>query len=318
MATMQKGIKKSEERAEENKGAGFYRVKTLFMKDGEGPWFLRFLTDFDDMPVADMHMFCDTKPKPDGYKGDKWPQGMPAVCMNDRMFRVYDANGEPTDEYEPGYGNCYIHNRDRGKLRDGKFKKDKSIPDNQTFALAVVREAIPDPKTGRPRGFRDAVEEFRQEDGTVVKVPRFVIISQKHRNFWSGVEAAIYMGDAPVTAYDFRISRKENDYTFSVPPSGPDPVLYPGSGEWKRYTDALELIGFDLDEEILRMGSQDWYDRWFVEGAVPKDGYGRKDDEEEDSAGETAQQDSVRPDPDKVSAFAAQLQAARNQTAASA
>jgi hypothetical protein len=317
MANLQKGIKKSEERAEENKGAGFYRVKTLFMKDGEGPWFLRFVTDLDEMVIADMHMFCDTKAKPEEYKGDNWPAGMPAVCMNDRMYRIPDGDGNETDEYEPGYGDCYIHNRDRGKVRDGKFKKDKSVPDNQTFALAVVREAIPDPVTKRPKGFRDVMEEFKKEDETLVKVPRFVIISQKHRNFWSGVEAAIYMGDAPVSAYDFRISRKENDYSFSVPPSGPDPVLHPGSEAWKRYTEALELVGFSLDDEILRMGSQDWYDRWFVEGAVPKDGYGRKDDDEEETAGGTPQE-GTRPDPAQVDQFAEELKKARSKAAAEA
>lgn len=312
MPNLQKGIRKSEERAEENKSAGFYRVKTLFMRDGEGPWFLRFVTDLDDMPIADVHMFCDTKPKPEEYKGDKWPPGMPAICQNDRMFRLVDGDGRETDEYEPGYGNCYIHNRDRGKLRDGKFKKDKSIPDNQTFALAVAREPILDPVSKRPRGFRDFEDEFKKEDGTVVRVPRFVIISQKHRNFWSGAEAAIYMHDAPIGAYDFKVTRKENDYTFSV--GSPDPQLNPSAPAWAKYTDALALIGFDLDEEILRMGSQDWYDRWFVEGATPKDGYGRKEDEE--TTDDAVQQDAAaRPDPARVNEFAAQLQQARTGTA---
>jgi hypothetical protein len=303
---MQKGIRKSEERAEENKGAGFYRVKTAVMKDGEGPWYYRIITDLDDMPVADMHMFCDTKAKPAEFKGDNWPSAMPAVCMNDKMFRIY-ADDLPTDEFEAGYGNCYIHNRDRGKLREGKFKRDKSTPDNQTFALAVAREPILDPQTKRPRGFRDFEDEFKKDDGTVVRVPRFVILSQKHRNFWSGLEATIYMGDAPVGAYDFRVTRKENDYDFSV--GSPDPQL----PAWAKYTDALALVGFDLDEEILRMGSQDWYDRWFIEGAVPKDGYGRKDDEA--SPDDSAQDAAATPDPAKVNDFAAQLQAARTGTA---
>jgi hypothetical protein len=309
---MQKGVRKAEEIAEEQKSAGFYRVKTMVMKDGEGPWYFRILTDLDDMPIADMHMFCDTKAKPEEYKGDKWPSAMPAVCMNDRMFRLYDENG-PTDAFEEGYGDCYIHNRDRGKVRDGKFKRDKSLPDTQTFALAVVREPILDPVSKRPKGFRDAVEEYKKEDGSVVKIPRFVIISQKHRNFWSGVEAAIFMGDAPVGAYDYRVSRKENDYSFSVPPSGPDPLLYPGSDAWKRYTEALTLIGFDLDEEVLRMGSQDWYDRWFVEGAVPKDGYGRKEDAEDSAEDAHEEAGGTAPDPAKVADFAAQMQQARNQ-----
>jgi len=315
VATMQKGIHKAEKIAEEQKSAGFYRVKTAVMKDGEGPWYYRIITDLEDMPIADVHMFCDTKPKPQEFKGDNWPAAMPAVCMNDRMFRIYEDD-RPTDAFEEGYGNCYIHNRDRGKVRDGKFKRDKSQPDTQTFALAVAREPILDPVTKRPRGFRDYEDEFKLPDGTVKKVPRFVIISQKHRNFWSGLEAAVFMNDAPVGAYDFKVSRKENDYNFGV--SAPDPVLYPGSEAWSRYTDALALVGFDLDEEILRMGSADWYDRWFVEGAVPKDGYGRTEDAEETPDTDAGQEGAEKIDQGKVDVFAEKLRSARSTAAPSA
>jgi hypothetical protein len=316
MANLQKGIRKSEERAQEQRSAGFYRVKTAVMKDGEGPWYYRIVTDLDEMVGADTHMFCDTKPKPEEFKGDNWPSAMPCICMNDRMFRIPDADGRPTDAFEEGYGNCHIHNRDRGKIRDGKYKRDKSVPDNQTYALAVAREPILDERTKRPTGFRDYTDEFKLPDGTVKKVPRFVIISQKYRNFWSALEASIFMGNAPVGAYDFKVSRKENDYIFS--PTVADPVLYPGSEAWKRYAEALELVGFDLDEEILRMGSQDWYDRWFVEGAVPKDGYGRSGDdaaaEEDPAAGPAPEQASD----EEVDVFRDQLKAARSTAPASA
>lgn len=306
MPNLSKGTKKAEEVAEENRASGFYRVKTLIMKDGEGPWFLRFVTELQDMTSADTHMFCDTKSKPEQYKGDNWQKTMFAICQNDRMFRVLGPDGKPTDAYEENYGNCYIHNRDRGKVREGKFKKDKSTPDWQTYALAVVREPVPDPVTGRPRGYQDVLDEFKMPDSTIRKIPRFVVVSQKHRNFWSGVEAGLFEG-GPLGARDVRISRKENDYNFAV--SSPDPVLYPGSPAWARYTEALALTGFDLDTEVLKWASPDWYDRWFVEGATPEGGYGRTD---EDSDEKTDGQPAGEQVSDAaVSDFREQLQAAR-------
>jgi hypothetical protein len=315
MVHYSKGTKTAEEVAEENRASGFYRVKTMVMKDGEGPWYIRVLTELDEMTSADTHMFCDTKLKPEQFKGDNWPKAMPAICQNDRMFRVYDENDRPTDVFEDGFGNCYIHNRDRGKVREGKFKKDKSTPDWQTYALAAVREPIPDPVSKRPVGYRDAEDEFKLPDGTIKKIPRLVIVSQKHRNFWSGVEAALFEG-GPLGARDIRITRKENDYSFGV--SSPDPKLYPGSDAWKRYTEAIELTGFDLDEHILELAGQDWYDRWFVEGAIPKDGYARSEDTEDAAAGTAEQETADKLDPEKVADFAGQLRTARTQAAASA
>src|SRR5580692_4212036 len=114
MPNVQKGTKRAEEITEENKSSAFYRVRTAAMKDGEGPWYYRIITPLDDMITADMHTFCDTKPKPEEYTGDKWPAAMPAGCRNDRMFRILSLDGTPTDVFEEGYGQCYIHDRDRG------------------------------------------------------------------------------------------------------------------------------------------------------------------------------------------------------------
>jgi len=310
MPNVTRGVQRAGEVAEENRGSGFYRVKTLVMKDGEGPWYLRFITPLDAMPSADMHMFCDTKPRPDEYKGENWPKAMFAVCQNDRMFIILDEAGNPTGTYEDGYGKCYVHDRDRGKVRDGKFKRDKSQPDWQTFALAVVREPVLDTVTKKTRGYRDATDDFKLPDGTIKQVPRFVVVSQKHRNFWSGVEAALFDG-GELGAYDVRVTRQENDYKFAV--SAPDATLYPGSPAWARYTEALELIGFDLDAEVIKWGSHDWYARWFDPSRTPEGGYGGDDDSSESSAdadGMTAT--AARPDPAAVDEFANRLQAARS------
>lgn len=315
MANLTKGVKKAEQVAEENRSSAFYRVRPLVMKDGQGPWYVRIVTSLDEMPSADMHMFADTKVKPAEYKGDNWPKAMFGVCQNDRMFIVLDEQGEPTSAYEDGYGDCYLHNRDRGKKRDGKFARDKSLPDWQTFALAVVREPVTDTATGRVRGYRDVEDEFKMEDGTIRKIPRFVIISQKHRNFWSGLEAALFDGGT-LASRDVRITRKENDYSFAV--NEPDPVLYPGSAAWARYTDALELTGFDLDAEIIKWGSLDWYKRWFIEGAIPEGGYGGDEhDDGDDAATGSADAGTARPDPAAVDEFASRLQAARSGASSS-
>jgi hypothetical protein len=314
MPNISKGTKVAGEVAEEHRSSAFYRVKTMVMKDGEGPWYVRIITPFDQMPSADTHMFCETKPKPPEYKGSNWQKAMFAVCQNDRMFEILDANDKRTGVYEDGYGDCYVHNRDRGKIREGKFPRDKSLPDWQTYALAVVREPVLDQATGRVRGYKDAEDEFKAEDGTLKKIPKFVILSQKHRNFWSGLEAALFDGGS-LAARDIRVTRKENDYSFAV--ADPDPALYPGSAAWARYTDALELTGYDLDEEILKWASPDWYKRWFIEGAVPEGGYGGDEEAAEETAAGTADVGAARPDPAAVSDFAARLQEARSGASSS-
>jgi hypothetical protein len=311
MPNLSKGTRTAEKVAEKNRSAGRYRIKTMFLRDGEGPWYLRFLTELDDMTSADTHSYCETKPKPDEYKGTNWQDHMPAVCQNDRMFRVPDADGSPTDVYEDGYGDCYIHARDRGKPRGGKFKGDKSTPTWLTYALAVVREQVIDPVTKKAVGYKDAEVEFKLEDGTLKKLPRIVIIAQTHRMFWGGLEASLFDDANTLGDRDIKVSRKDNDFSFGV--SAPDTRHNPSTESWKRYTQALELIGFDLDEEILKLASQDWYDRWFVVGAVPKDGYGRPEDnaEEETDSASSASAEGTRPDPERVSAFADKLRAGR-------
>lgn len=311
MPNLSKGIERAEEINEQNRSSGWYRVKVLYMKDGEGPWFLRFLTELADMTTADTHAYCETKGKPKEYTGTNWPDHMPAICQNDRMFRIW-VDGRPTDDYEDPYGNCYIHNRDRGKPRGGKFKGDKSTPSTLTYSLAVVRQPVLDPVTKRVIGYCDSEVEYKMKDGTVKKIPEFVIIAQTYRMFWAGLEASVFEEPKVLGERDFRITRKENDYSFGV--SAPDHNMHPGSESWKRYTDALELVGFDLDEEILRQASPDWYARWYVEGAIPEGGYGRKDDDAEDSTEEStaSAQEGERPSEEAVSDFREKLQTARS------
>lgn len=316
MPNVTKGARAAQQISDEKRTAGSYRVRAMFLKEKEGPWLFRFVTELDDMVTADTHSYCATKDKPDEYKGDNWPAHMPAVCQNDRMFRVVGPDGTPTSEFEPDYGDCYIHNRDRGKPRGGKFRGDLSTPSTLTYSVAVVREPVTDDKTGKTIGYQDAMVEYTKEDGTVVKIPHFVIIPQSWRNFYSGLEASLFDASTVLGAHDVKVTRKENDFSFAVA-QRPDPVLYPGSDAWKeRYLAALELVGFSLEEEILRQASPDWYKRWFIEGAVPEGGYGRA--EEDDSSEETGPAAQANtPDQAKVDGFREKLKAGRGADAVS-
>lgn len=315
MPNFAKGARAAEQRTEDRK-TEFFRVRAVFMKDGEGPWAFRFLTELDEMLTADTHSYCDTKPKPKEYTGTSWPEHMPAICQNDDMFRVADADGNPTDVYEGypdrdgTYGNCFIHDRDRGKPRGGKFKGDKSTPSNLTYAVAVVREPVPDPVTGRITGYKDAMAEMTLEDGTKRSIPRIVVVPQTWRAFYSGLEASLFDSSAVLGAYDIRVTRKGNDFSFSVSPE--DSKLRPGSEPWARYTQALALTGFDLGEHLLEQASPDWYDRWFVPGAVPKGGYSRDDDDEGGQEGAQAGQPAGEvPAEETVLSMRKQLERAR-------
>ncbi len=316
MPNVTKGARAAEQISDEKRKAGAYRVRAMFLKAGEGPWFFRFVTELDDMITADTHSYCETKAKPDEYTGDNWPGHMPAVCQNDRMFRIALPDGTPGPEFEANYGDCYIHNRDRGKPRGGKFKGDLSTPSTLTYSLAVVREPVADEVTKKVIGYQDAMVEFTKEDGTVIKIPHFVVLPQSWRNFYSGLEASLFDSTTVLGAHDVKVTRKENDFSFGVS-NRPDPVLYPGSPAWQeRYLDALAITGFSLEEEILRQASPDWYARWFIEGAVPEGGYGRsEEDEDAKDASGTPAQASV-PDQAKVSDFREKLKSGRSEPAA--
>ena len=90
----------------------------------------------------------------------------------------------------------------------------------------------------------------------------------------------------------------------------------PGTAGWKRYDETLALLGLDLGEMLLEWASPDWYARWFVEGATPKGGYGRKGDDESTEDTEAAADASAEAVPQEtVDAMRAKLQGARTAVA---
>lgn len=255
MPTYSKGIKAAEA-ASKASSAG--RADWLNVKSGADPIVLRPVSDLDDILTIDRHMGVPTKPHPKNVKEEKWPSHMSAVCRNSVAFRVHDAEGNPTDEYEEDYGDCYIHLNMQDVM--GKFKKSVAVPVTQSFGLFVMREAVRD-GGGKITGIRDVIEEFKDEAGTVHRIPKIVVASQSYSNFWGHFAAAAYMTDT-ITDRDFAVAREDNDYTVTpLPDRGP--ALSPGTPAWQRYVDAMALKDLSVEKIVTDQSSHEYYGRWF-------------------------------------------------------
>lgn len=306
----EEGFEAAEQRAEEAKGSGFHKLNFLKIVDGEKqPTFIRFVTP--KIYTFDVHGGIPTKAKP-AEVNFAWPSQMFAICQNSRPFRLRDPeSGQPTEEFEDGYGACHIHLIMKGVKNDRGYKGDKSTPRVQSYGLAALREPVRD-GSGAITTFRDITEEFKQEDGTVIRIPKLVLAQQTYSNFWGPLKAQTYMGSSNITAWDFGITRKENDYTFSARET---PNFHHQAAEWKVYTDALALTGTNLWDTLINWSSPDWYKRWFIEGATPEGGYGSgKGDETEGESTPAAA--ANQPSPEEVSSFGADLRAARSGASA--
>jgi hypothetical protein len=300
--------------ASEAQSSAFHRVSTLRIKDGETVY-LRFISE--KTATFAVHGGIPTKAKPAEIKGDNWPKLMWAICQNDKPFRLRDAAGNVLDAYEEGMGDCHIHLVMKGR-KDPKFGNEMSVPRVQTFGLAVLREPVHDTDTKGIIGFKDQTEEFKDAEGTVHTIPKVVIIQQTFSNFWAPISASSFLGPRTLCDKDFVVTRKDKDYTIGGGVS--DPELAPGKPKWKRYEDALALLGFELIPQLLEWASPDWYKRWFIEGAVPEGGYGRQGDDSEsaESAGAATAAGTDQPTQELVDAWREKLKAGRSQPAAAA
>lgn len=328
MPTLTQGAEAAEQISEEIKAKSRRgRVKQLIIKAGEQR-IIRLVNDHVARPLVsgegtmlgwvsvDFHGFIPTKDKPAEYTGQNWPKSMWAICQNDIMFRVRDPKtGKATDAYEDGYGNCYICAKYAG-VREGKFNKDKGRPDAQVLAVAVIREPVTDPATGRTTGFRDSLVDWTDPDSKkTVKIPEFVVVNQKYSNFFGPIKHACFVEPQTVTNKDFLVVREENKYTLT--PFGQTNDLMHGTPEWgARYEQPLARLGFDLGEYVLSHADPDHYARWFIEGATPKGGYAKQaaeDGDTEDAGAATpaaAASAAAAPaiDDDAMAAYAASLQ----------
>jgi hypothetical protein len=286
MPILDKGAEEAERISDENKRGGGIRIKQLVIKDGES-YAVHFVTEQTKLVPLPVHQFIPTKEKPAAWPGDKYPETMWAICQNGRPFRLRDEAGNPTDSFEEGYGNCYIHTAYAG-VKDPKYGTDRAKPADQVFGLAVLREPTFDSATNEVTGFRDKTIEFKAEDGTITVLPEMVIVNQKYSNFWHPVKATAYTAPHTILDKDFLISRKGKEYTVGVACHTPD--LRPGTPAWKKYEEALVLMDFDLDGYLLDHATPDHYARFFIPGVDPAGGYGRRNDDtaEEGSSGEAA------------------------------
>lgn len=305
MPNIKRGLESAKQQSESANRVS--RIRTHFWKDGE-THVIRLLTDRRDTIPAGVHINAPTKPQPAEYTGTNWQKGMTAICQNDVMFRIH-VGDDPTDEFEEGYGDCHIHKVLRGKKN--QWGGDQSTPSPQAFGLAVLRKPKPDPVTSQVIGYQDDIIEWKDDDGNVRQVPHLVILAQNYRSFWQPLEMSVFAG-ASLCDRDFQITRKGRD--FLPAPGDKTPDFAPGTASWQRYEDAIKLTGFDLEAYILNLASPDWFARWFIEGAMPKEGYGRQradgDDEKPaaGSAGAAADQASDA----QIADFRAQFQATRS------
>jgi len=269
-----KGAATAEAASKAQSGA---RADFLSIKSGERK-VVRPLTDLDEIITIDVHMGVPTKAAPKGVKEDKWPAQMSAVCQNSAAFRIWKGD-EPTEEWEEGYGHCYIH--EHMKDVKGKFKKSVAVPTTQVWGLFVMREAVIE--SGKVAGFRDVTEEHKTEDGTSHTIPKIVIASQSWSNFWAQFSAAAYM-TGTITDRDFMIERSDNDYT--IQPGREIAALKPGTPGWQRYLDALEMKDLSVEKVLADQSSEKYYGRFFIPGWVDPDA----EEEGEDEGGEAAAQ----------------------------
>lgn len=296
-----------------------------YLKDGDD-FLVRFLTDRTGphpwIP-SESHLFIPTKPKPDEVTFE-WPAKWSAICRNSRIFGLRDSDGKRVPGFEDGYGDCYIDNNYVGQTN--QFGQDLSKPEVLTYGLAVICEKEYDPASpskSNPAviGFKDKTEEYRPFGAkTSVQVPHIVVFAQKYDRFWASVSAACYDASQTVCDKIYRVQKIGKEIKVTM--LNITENHRPGLPSWQKYPDALKVMNdFSLEGYLLERSSKDYYDRWFVPGATPKDGYsfgGAKDEAETEtaSAGTTSpSQPAV--DPDRVNSFRDRLQNRGTQQQAS-
>lgn len=287
MPVFTQGAEEAKRLDEEAKAArgNRHRIQTYTFEDTlkEGkPVLMRFLTDYTAWIAADTHQFIPTKDKPEEWEGN-WPKAMWGICSRDRMFRLRDASGKVLDEFEEGWGNCYIHNAYAGKK--DRFDNDMSVPAPQVYGLAALRDVEVDPATSEVIGIKDQMAEYRTEDKKTIQVPRIVVVSQKYINFWGALKASVFGPSKTVCDKDYNVERIKNDYNISNVYQTPDHK--PGTPSWGIYDEALRVMGFSLQDWLLERASEDWYKRWWIPGAVPAGGYKRGGSSDSESDGES-------------------------------
>ena len=290
------------ETRDEASKAAFSRLKEWRIADGE-THYLRLVRN--GAINMDVHQYIPTKEKPAECNWPKWPEQMWAVCRRDKAFRLTDEAGNLLDEYEPDFGDCYIHDHYAGIK--GKFGKDLSVPAVVGYGLAAIRKVVLDPVTRKPMGLADDTFEFRTPAGDIVTLPKLVIVAQKYSQFWGAIKAAQFLPPYNMCDKDWKIVRKEND--LKVTALNPTPDLQPGTANWKRYEQAIELLGASVEDYLMESASREHYRKFFIVGELPEGGYGGgSDDDDEEKDGKKGKGAPAKPataevDQDQMNAF---------------
>lgn len=270
------------EAAEQESASSFSdsRLQFLSWKDGD-KHLLRFYDDRDMWPVVQIHVLAPTKPKPRNRgENSKWPAQMTATCQNDKGFRVV-VDGAPTDEWEEGMGQCWIHANYGEKL--DRFNNPYSRSTSTTHARVILRKRV---GQGSSAQTVDDMEErtVTDKDGVEHKLmlPKIRVIANRYAKIFGGVNAAAFESDT-VRAMDFNITRSGSDY--HVAAGQIQEKHRPGTESWAIYDKAVEVLGeaADLEHMLRYQASDEWYKLWFIPG--PWDTEERKGDTESASAG---------------------------------
>ncbi len=253
------------------------RTPYFRLEDGERA-ILRFVTDADadengvgGWITVDQHQMVPTKPQPDDFSGDRWPQVMSAVCRRDEAF---------------DYGECYICDVIVKELKEkatDKRKKVRGEATGRTWALACLREEVRE--GGRVVGYRNQKREVtREQDGktTTTEEPAIVIINMAYGNFFQNLQApASHYGT--VLDRDYLIVRRGKELATEYQVLPLDPILVENGERFDlRNPEHLKVYGFEsaaaADEalvgEVSNRASDDYYARFFDPTKTPSDGGG--------------------------------------------
>lgn len=285
MAGFRKGGDEAAEAAKsQGGGAAFARVQYLMDSMFENDQIvLRYVTDKQDWIYVDQHMM-KTKNKPADWGDSNWPSQMTGVCRYDEAF-----GGK--------YSDCYIC--------DGQFTNDWGRvikPTIRDWAIACIRDEVvatpdmvgstlPDGRevtaemVGTRLGFTDRMRKVarpkRDDKGEIIKGAdgkaeveeieerALVVVNMAPTNYFDSLRAAasIY-GTACDRDYVVKRQGEKKDKVYNHIPLDPT-GLKPGTEGWKRYTDAIEEQGLDLEAIIADKASDEYYALFFDPSKTP-------------------------------------------------
>lgn len=256
-----KAIEAEEAAAQAARKSSGSRLDRLIIKGDGDSVYLRFYTGAEDWIHVMQHSGVTTKPGPE--KAKSWPPRMDAICRYDKqiieLLNVTD---------------CYVCD----KQLTG-FGNDFAKAGRRVWALAVLRQGVKDPATGRLAGLEDVTEEYDilKEDGKSSGVkgtrPKFVVVNMPWSNFFATIAQTDTVYD--IRTRDFLITRAGTgtDTAYRSVPLDPDPAIQLGTPAWAAYDKALSDRGITLDGIVTEKAGDEWFARWFdVTKSVEQDG----------------------------------------------